>query len=508
MKKVTILLMFISILSQLTGFLRELILSYFYGASNISDAYLISITIPMVIFSFIGRSLTTSFIPIYANIENERGKQRAVKFAQNLISHLFVILTLIVLISYIFAPQIVKLFASGFDSNTITLARDFSRITIFGIYSMVFVNIMSSILQYNNKYLLPALTGIVMNGVVIISVYLSWIYDNLLILSIGTLISMLAQAIMLFPISNNLGIKFKFEMDSSDKSLRQIITLSIPVIAGVAVNEINVLVDRTIASGISVGGISALNYANKLNGFIYGIFVFSISTVLYPTLIRRLNQNDHKGFLKSFRESIVGVILFVIPATVGLMTLPKPIISFLYGRGAFDQDAIALTSSALFFYSFGIIGVSLRQIISRVYYAIQDTKTPMINASIGMVINIVLNIILSRYLGIGGLALATSISAIVTTSLLFISLRKKLGPLGMRRIIISFLKILFASLVMGGLTKLSFNYLTTSFSQNISLLLAICIGGGSYFLIIFFMRIEDVDVIVEAIKKKVINGTA
>lgn len=508
MKKVTIFLMLISILSQITGFLRELTLSYFYGASNISDAYLISITIPMVIFSFIGRSLTTSFIPIYANIENEKGKQSAVKFTQNLISHLFLILTVIVLISFIYAPQIVKLFASGFDNYTMDTAKDFSRITIFGIYSMVIVNILSSILQYNSKYVMPALTGIVMNGVVIVSVYLSWIQDNLIILSVGTLISMLVQALMLYPISRNMGVKFKFELDTSDKNLRQIINLSIPVIAGVAVNEINVLVDRTIASGISVGGISALNYANKLNGFIYGIFVFSISTVLYPTIIKRLNQNDNKGFLKSFRESIVGVIIFVIPATVGLMTLPEPIISFLYGRGAFGQDAIALTSSALFFYSFGIIGVSLRQIISRVYYAIQDTKTPMINASIGMIINIILNIILSKFLGIGGLALATSISAIVTTSLLFISLRKKLGPLGMKQISISFLKILFASLIMGGLAKLSFNYLTSSLSQNLSLLIAIGAGAVSYFVIIYFMKIEDVDVIVGAIKKKLGRGAA
>ncbi len=131
-----------------------------------------------------------------------------------------------------------------------------------------------------------------------------------------------------------------------------------------------------------------------------------------------------------------------------------------------------------------------------------DSKTPIINATIGVTLNIILNTILSKYLGIGGLALATSVSAIFTSSLLFISLRKKIGSFGMKQISISFLKILFASLIMGVLAKLSYNYLTTALSQNLSLLLAIGVGAVSYFVIIYFMKIEDVDVIVGAIKKK------
>jgi putative peptidoglycan lipid II flippase len=155
-----------------------------------------------------------------------------------------------------------------------------------------------------------------------------------------------------------------------------------------------------------------------------------------------------------------------------------------------------------------MVGFGLREVLSRVFYSLQDTRTPMINAAIGMLLNIILNIVLSRFLGIGGLALATSIAAIFTTALLFVSLRKKTGPFGMKQISISFLKILFASLVMGGLAKLSFNHLTASLSQNLSLLLAIVVGSVSYFVIIYFMKIEDVDVIVGAIKKKLGRGAA
>ena len=194
--------------------------------------------------------------------------------------------------------------------------------------------------------------------------------------------------------------------------------------------------------------------------------------------------------------------------TIGAMVFSNQIISFLFGRGAFDDYAINMTSKALFFYAMGMMGVGIREVLARGFYSLQDTKTPMINAALGMLLNIILNVILSRYFGIGGLALATSIAATFTTILLIISLRKKIGSFGMKQISISFLKILFASFFMGLLAKLSFNYLTSSLSQNYSLLGAIGIGSASYFVIIYFMKIEYVDVILGDVKKKLGKGNA
>ena len=123
------------------------------------------------------------------------------------------------------------------------------------------------------------------------------------------------------------------------------------------------------------------------------------------------------------------------------MIFSKEIVSLLFGKGAFPQEAISMTGNALFYYSVGMIAFGLRDILSRGFYALQDTKTPMINATVAVVLNIVLNIILSKYLGIGGLALATSISAIVGKGLLFITLRRKIGGFGLKEISKSFIKI-------------------------------------------------------------------
>jgi len=505
MKKTALIVMIITIISKIFGFGREVALSYVYGASNISDAYIISITIPGVIFSFIAAGLGAGYIPMYSRIQKNRGEIEADNFTNNIINVLLLICTIIVFLSLLFTRQIVQIFASGFTGETLFLAVTFTRITLLAIYFTGLVSILSGYLQIKGNYIAPALVGIPLSFFVVLSIIFSS-YTSLLVLPLGYVIAIAAQVLLVIPYKHE--YRYKFSLQLMDKHIVEMGYMIIPIIIGVSVNQINMLVDRTLASRIAVGGISAINYAERLNGFIQGIFVISIATVLYPTLSKMAAEKNMIGLKKYLSGAITGVNILVLPATVGSMIFAVPIISLLFGRGAFDEHALDMTSYALFFYSVGMTAFGLRNILSRAFYSMEDTKSPMVNGSIGMMLNIILNFILSKYLGIGGLALATSIAAIVTTTLLFISLHKKIGPFGMKQISISFLKILFASLVMGGLAKLSFNYLTSSLSQNLSLLIAIGVGALSYFVIIYFMKIEDVDMIVGAIKKKFGIGAA
>jgi putative peptidoglycan lipid II flippase len=187
------------------------------------------------------------------------------------------------------------------------------------------------------------------------------------------------------------------------------------------------------------------------------------------------------------------------------MVFAEPIVKLLFGRGAFDPQAISMTSDALFYYSIGMISFGLREVLSSAFYSLQDTKTPMVNGAIAMGMNIILNIILSKFLGIGGLALATSISAIFCTGLLSINLRKKIGAFGMKEITISFIKILVVSLGMGMVANLVYGMLLNNISANLSLIISICTGALFYFVIIFFMKIEEVDTMATAVKKRIAN---
>lgn len=501
MKKTALIIMILTIVSKIVGFGREITLSYLYGASNISDAYLIAITIPGVIFGFIAAGLGAGYIPMYSKILQNDGELEANRFTSNLINILLIISTAVILMGLLFTEQIVRLFALGFEGETLALTVQFTKISLLAIYFTGIVSIFTGYLQIKGNYIIPALIGLPLNFFIILSIMISP-FTNILVLAVGYVIAIGSQLLLMIPYMRKNKYKFKAIFDLKDKHIINMALIITPLILSVSVNQINVLVDRTIASQLAVGGISALNFANRLNGFVQGIFVLSIATVLYPTISKMAAEENRIGLKKTLSKAITGINLLVIPATIGSMVFATPIVSILFGRGAFDSQAISMTSSALLFYSIGMAGFGLRDILARAFFSMQDTKTPMVNGAIGVVLNIILNIILSRYLGIGGLALATSIAAIFTTVILFISLRRKIGPFGMKHLSISFLKILVASLVIGLLAKLSFDYLTATLSQNLSLIIAIGVGAISYFVIVYFMKIEDVDVIVNAVKKK------
>lgn len=501
MKKTAILLMIIMMMSKVIGFARELVLSYFYGASNISDIYLISLSIPVTIFGFVATGISTGYIPMYSNIEEEQGTIEANKYTNNLINILMIICTTLVFFSLMFTEDIVRVFASGFEGETFKLAVQFTRISLFGMYFTGLISIFGGFLQLKGNYLIPALIGFPMNFIIILSILISF-KTSIFVIAVGSLLATISQLIFILPFVRKKGYKYIKTVNIRDKYIKKMANIALPVIVGASVNQINTLVDKTLASSIAVGGISALNYAGKLSDSILGLFVSTVATVIYPTMSKMVAKSNIDGLKQTINEAINSTNLLVMPATIGMMIFSEQLVKLLFDRGAFTEEALIMTTGALFYYTIGTIGYGLRQILYRVFYSLQDTKTPMINASISVILNIVLNVMLSKFMGISGLALATSISAVFCTLLLFISLRRKIGPFGIKQISTSFIKILFASLIMGFLAKVSFNYLIISLSQNFSLLISIGIGIISYFVIIYFMKIEEVDLMIEAIRNR------
>lgn len=488
MKKTVVIIMGLSIATKLLGFIRETILAYFYGASNISDAFLISLTIPDTLFEFIGIGLVTSFIPIYCNLKKSAESGVSNNYMNNVINFLLFLCTSITILVWTFTPQIVKMFAFGFSEETHTLGVNFTRITVLGIFFRGVIYIFKGHLQIYNNYIVPELVGLFFSLVMISSIIFSHKY-YIPILAIGFVLAKIVEFIFVIPFAYSRGYRYKMFLNLHDENLKRMISLAIPGIVGISIDQLNTLIDRTIASKISVGGISALNYAFKLDMFIIGVFVLPIATVLFPQTSEMAAEGDIKGFKKALFKATGSINLLIIPATIGAVIFAEPIVKLLFGRGAFDAQAVSMTCNALIFYSVGMIGFGLREIFSRAFYSMQDTKTPMINATIAMVMNIILNLILSKYMGIGGLALATSISATFCTLLLIISLRKKIGPFGINRMYITFFKILCASLIMGAIAKFSFKNLITTLGENLSLAAAVSIGSVSYFAMIYIMKI-------------------
>jgi putative peptidoglycan lipid II flippase len=500
-------LMVVTMLSKVLGFGREIILGYFYGTSAYSDVYIVSMNIPLVVFSSIGVALVTTFIPLYQEVLNEKGEKRALKFSNNIMSIVIILSILLGILGYIFAEPLVKLFAMHYTGEKLALAVKFVRIMIGGVVFIGLSNLMTSYLQIKGDFTIPGMVGFPNNIIIIISIILSAVTGNIYILAIGTLIGMLSQFLFQVPFAIKKGYKFKPTIDFKDEYLKKMLWLVMPVLIGVAVNQVNAMVDRSLASGLESGVITALNNANRLNGFVMGLFISTLAAVIYPTLSKLSTENNKEKFAESVASSVNCVNLLVVPASVGAMILATPVVRILFERGAFNDRSTALTATALVFYSVGMVGFGLRDILGKVFYSLKDTKTPMINGIIAVVLNIVLNIALVKVMGHGGLALATSLSAIICIILLFISLKKKIGYYGQDKIRSTFIKTVVASLVMGVVTyfvyKFLFGILGLGFIQEaISLGVSIAIGGIIYLALIIVFKVEEVNMAIDMIKKK------
>ncbi|MHA6250733.1 murein biosynthesis integral membrane protein MurJ [Oceanobacillus sp. CAU 1775] len=504
MRKIAMFLMLITLGSKIFGFLRDVVLSYYYGATNITDAYLISSTIPSFMFMFIGTAIVTGFIPVFTQTIKKKSKENGNIFTSNLINNLIVVCTFIVLTLLVFTPNIVKIFASGFDSETLNIAVFFTRVNIFTIYFTLLIYVFKGFLEVKGNYYIPALIGFPLNIIIIVSIIWSAKSNTLSYMAYGYLLAVIAQFLFMVPSIIKAGYKYAFIIDLKDRSLMLFTKIALPTILGVSVNQINVLVDRTFASNIIVGGISSLTYANQINLFIQGVFVLSLITVMYPLISKMASDDNIEGLKKSIVKTINGMNILLIPATIGTIFFAQPIVIFLFGRGAFDSNAITLTASALFFYSLGIIGIGIREVISRVFYSLKDSKTPTVNATIGLIINIILNIILAPILGIGGLALATSISAIITSILLYISIRKKIGSFSLKGLLSTNIKILIASILMVLIIKPIFTVLSEDmFAHNLSLVITILTGILIYFILIYLMKLSDLMILIKLIRNKI-----
>lgn len=504
--RATIGLMIATIIAKVLGFARELVLASYYGASMYSDAYLTAVNIPLVIFTIIGTTLGTVLIPMYFNVSSDLGDKRALNFINNIFNIVILICILLSILGFIFTEQLVKAFAIGFEGQILQIAIDFTKVIIAGLIFTGLSYIMTAYLQIKNNFTVPGLISVPKNIIIIISIILSYTY-NPYIMIWGTLIGMGIEFFIQLPFATKKGYKYEAYININDKYIKKTAWLIGPVLIGVGVNQINIMVDRTLASTLIEGSISALNYANKLNGFVMALFISSIAAVIYPILSKLSSENNKKVFINSIVQSINSVILLIIPISIGAIVLATPIVKLLFQRGEFDARATSMTAIALIMYSIGMVAFGLRDILGKVFYSLKDTRTPMVNGAIAMGMNIVLNIILVKYLQLAGLALATSISSIICIFLLFISLKKKIGYFGQDKILNTTIKSIIAASIMGVITYLAYNFLSTYLNNGFihdtaSLFGSILIGSIIYIISITLLKVEELYIIKDVIKNK------
>ncbi|MGL6107508.1 murein biosynthesis integral membrane protein MurJ [Romboutsia sp.] len=503
--KAALWILLATLFSKILGFFREVVLANFYGTGAYADVFLLTVNIPGLIVAVVGSAVATTYIPLYFEAKERDGEEGTIKFTNNILNISFVLAIIIAILGLIFTEEFVKVFAGGFEGEKFTLAVKFTKIMISGAIFLAGSKIFASYLQVNDSFGIPALIGIPYNIIIIISIMIS-VNANPDILAIGALIAMASQMFFQIPSSLKKGYRYKPYINMKDESIRNMVVLVLPMLVGVAIGQLNSFVDKALATTLGDGYLSALNYGGKLNDVIMALFVTSIITAIYPKLSKISSGDNRDGFINLIVKSANYIILLVLPIVVGCMILAVPIVRILFERGAFDAQSTMWTATSLKLFSLGLLASAVRDVLYRAFYSMSDTKTPMINGSIALTMNIVFNLILIKPLGYKGIALSTSLSSMLTVVLLLFSLKRKFGYFGGDKILSTTLKSLIASVIMGIVTYFLYKYLNGALglgtiNEIISVGTSVLVGAIVYGIVVIVLKVEEVNLAIDMGKK-------
>lgn len=498
----TILLMIITILSKIFGFVRESVMAAVIGAGDIKSIYVTATTIPDIMMYTVITGIVSAYITVYTRIRTDKGESEANSFTSNLINVLMVYGAIIFLLIIIFAGPISKIFSPKLIGETHDMATSFTRIMAVSIFAFLYSAVIRGFLNARNNFIDPVVTEIILNIFVISATLLTGVFDNPYILIIGALIGNIIQFIRFPFASKKKGFSYEKKLDFKDPYIKYLLAIMIPIIISNAANKISVLIDKSMASGLlGIDTVAKVFYTENMLDFIVEVVTINIATITFPQVAKLGNEGKIDAMKEKTASTLILTLALVIPATFGMMSLARPIISLIYERNAFTAYDATLVSSLLVSYAPYIIFITFMKIISNSFYAVGDSKSPLIVILIQQAINISLNWIFAKEIGLDGIGIATSVSTTVGSLLIIFVYFKKFGKVKDGRNMKSIGKIILASGLMVLVANGCYGFLSNSFSLIFSLVSTIILSGLTYLFVILIVRIDEIDVV----KGKVLN---
>ncbi len=506
--KTVSIVMVIMLIGKIVGLLRSVIIASYLGDSMEADAFFLASKIPRDFLDFaFASAISSSFIPIFNSYIEKKGKKEAYRLANNFITIIFALSLAITLIAMIFSEQIVGILAPGFNAEKTMLTSQLLLIMLPTIVVTALAFSVTGILQSLDEFNVPAAMSVVSNLIII--VYLLFFMDKFGIvgLAIAFLIGWSTQLLIQIPSLLKKEYYYRPYIDLKDSGIKQIGALVIPVMISSWVFPINSLVNVSAVS-VKDSWVSALNYANDLYLVITGVLILSISNVIFPKLSKHTVKDDESGFAETMRQTLRVLFFLLLPMTVGLFVLREPIVSLFYERGKFTKELTSLTSGTLMFYSVGMLGFGVQTILSRGFYANKNGRIPLITGIMAIAVNAALSFWLVNILGVGGPALATSISITFTAIIMLIFMYRRNSAILNKQALIDFLKMIFISLSLGVVVYLSMWLLNMFVSDSSFLLkaikLAVCVGMGViwYIIVCYLAKIEEAGFVFSVIAKR------
>lgn len=502
-----------TLISRILGYVKDMLLARFFGATGTADTFFVAFRIPNLLRElFAEGSMSAAFIPVLSEYQTKHGKQEAERLVRITFTFISLVVGLVCILGIVFSPVIVAAIAPGFLSMpakfslTVVLTRVMFPFLLFVSLAAL---VMGS-LNARRVFFIPAFAPAMLNITIIASVlfFAYRIEQPILAVAIGVTAGGLTQFAFQLPSFFRKSYTLRPEYDFRHPGLKKMALLVMPATMGMAVAQINIFVSTILASYLEEGSITYLYYSMRLIQFPIGMFGVAMGMAVLPALSEHAVKGDYDGLREDFSFAIRLLFFITIPAMVGLIALREPIVNILFQRGEFDYAATAGTAQALLFYSIGIWSVVGVRMVTVSFYSMQDTKTPVKVAVVALAANVLLSIVLMQHLKHSGLALANSIASGINFLVLFMFLRKKLKRVDGRKIAFSFVRSLSAAIPMGlagamllhgklwqvsGYTVQKVFYLSGT--------MALCLGV--YFVLSYMLKSEEFSYILKIVKQKV-----
>lgn len=501
MAKTAAFMAILTMFSKVIGFVRELFMANYYGAGMINDAYVMSENIPNYLLAAIVSAVAAAYMPVFSRKYELEGPDEAHRFTSSLINLLVLVSSVIILFGEIFAADIVGFFAPGYSAEGQALTTVFLRMMFFVALLGIFISILGSYLQYRECFLPQIIFGYV-QSLSIIAVIIISVHTTYYILPLGLITGYLLRSFFSMRLAYKLGYRHTREL-SFGPDIREIAVMALPVFIGGYVNQINLFIDKMLASNLAEGSVSALNYGNLVVNVIMEVTVSIIATIAYPKFNQAvaLHQYDRLGETSESAINLAAII--TIPFTLGAMVYSEDAIQVLFERGAFDPAATALTGVAFRFYALTLFFAGTSRIITYIFYSMKDTKSALYCSVISVSTNIALNLLLVKKLGVAGLALATSIASIVNCLLLFFVFRRRNSDIRLLRSKRKLLLMVVFSAAAIGVSYAFYVYLAPviTVARMIRLGMAVIVAAAVYLALLGAARFEELELLKGLIRR-------
>ena len=498
-------------MSRVTGLVREIVMARLFGAGFVYDAFLLGFRIPNLTRDlFAEGALSSAFVPIFTQTLAQKGRKEAALLANLVATALIIIVGLFCAAGIIFSPVWVNLLASGFHQvpGKFELAVKMTRIMFAFLLLVALAAQAMGVLNACNRFGVPALASTFFNiGSVGFGLILGYILgprlgiEPITGMALGVLLGGALQLAWQLPALRAEGFQFHPSIDWRHPLLRKIFSLMGPAILGGAAVQINVLVITNFASRIPGNGpVSWLGYSFRFMQLPLGLFGVAIASATLPSISRSAGAGDLDEFRRTLSKSLGMVFLLTLPSSVGLIALGRVMIGAIYQGGKFSAYDTEQTAIALSCYAVGLAGYSALKILNPAFYALHDSRTPMFVSLISIAVNYATASFLLRNttLGHAGLALSTSVVAVVGAVALFLILRKRIGGIHGRNLMESIWKIVAASAVMGAAVLLSTHAVegwlgANRFGRLVDLAISIPVGLLTFYAACRLLRVSELD---------------